>query len=270
VGPGWVAGAPEDYEPTAPSKASESLVDELSKAELWESWVEETILGALRDPAEPDPVPLFDTDERHQVALSDDGGLKRSKTIDRQIRRQGKECVNEDGVRPNGSSGLLYVMYQLSSDAHEGGLSASDVIPRYIGKAEAYGKKNELSANFYNIAHGLEGTRSFARWGDGDYWHVGELSNTVFGRGDKKRVWASELFEQGTRVLKHQVYLWIRAWNPETYRGPYGYPAYLAEAEPLLIGLAHETYPNRLLNHSGVSDESPVKAQEYSFEPVEE
>lgn len=43
--------------------------------------------------------------------------------------------------------------------------------------------------------------------------------------------------------LKEQTYLWIRGWDPEAYPGPYGYPAYLAEVEPLVVGLAYEAWP---------------------------
>ncbi|MFB1064099.1 hypothetical protein [Natrinema sp. H-ect4] len=146
----------------------------------------------------------------------------------------------------------------------------ADVIPRYLGKAEAYGKKNELSANFEEIAFDRNRTGSFARWGDGDYWHIGELSNTMFGRDDLKLAWASELFESGTRRLKEQTYLWIRAWDPATYQGPYGYEAYLAEAEPLLIGLAQDAYPSKLLNYSGAPDDAPVKTREHHFESLAE
>jgi hypothetical protein len=157
-------------------------------------------------------------------------------------------------------------MYQLASDDP----SPEDIIPRYIGKGEAYGKKNELSANFEEIAKDRSGTRSFARWGDGSYWHVGELSNTVFGENSKKLSWASELFEQGTRQLKEQTYLWIRAWDPESYPGPYGYPAYLAEVEALLIGLVYEAYPHKLLNHKEVPETAPANQTEFSFRPISE
>ena len=211
-------------------------------------------------------MPLFDTDEALQVHLTDRDGLKRSAAIDERIRHEGKRCVHESGVRDDSPDGLLYVLYQIegSPDA----VTAADIIPRYIGKGEAYGKKNELSANFTEIAKDRARTESFARWGDGDYWHTGELSNTVFGTGAKKLAWAEELFEQGTRTLDQQLYLWIRAWDPVKYPGPYRHNAYLAEAEALLIGLAYNAYPNQLLNHSGVPDEAPIKNREHHFEPA--
>jgi hypothetical protein len=219
---------------------------------------------------EADPIPLFDTDDRGVVRLNHHDVLRRSDAIDERIRREGKRCVHSAEVNQDGPDGLLYVMYQLAdgSGSH-GEIDATDIIPRYIGKAEAYGKKNELSANFEEIAKDRDATRSFARWGDGNYWHVGELSNTVDGTGSKKTAWAAELFEQGTRRLKRPLYLWIRAWEPYRYPGPYGYPSYLAEVEPLLIGLAYDAYPAQLLNHEGVPDDAPVKRREHSFSSVE-
>jgi len=142
----------------------------------------------------------------------------------------------------------------------------TDVVPRYIKKVKRMGKKNELSANFEEIAKDRSGTRSFARWGDGSYWHVGELSETVFEGESKKLSWVSELFEQGTRQLKEQTYLWIRAWDPEAYSGPYGYPAYLAEVEPLLVGLAYEAWPKYLLNHNEVPEDAPANSREFNFD----
>lgn len=157
-------------------------------------------------------------------------------------------------------------MYQLAGD----GTDPSDIVPRYIGKAEAYGKQNEQSSNFEEIAKDRDATRAFARWGDGDYWHTGELSNTVFGRGDKKLSWASELFEQGTHTLQAQTCLWVRAWDSETCPGPYSYSATLAEVEPLLVGLAYAANPEQLLNHNEVPDDAPANSRDYAFEPADE
>jgi len=266
VGPEWLSGGASKYEPMSPTEQSETELEGKTKTDLWHEWVSDVLLADIHSTTEADPIPLFETDENLQIQLTEKGGLKRSEAIDARIRREGKKCVHETGVTEEGPDGLLYVLYQLGS--HENQIDATDVIPRYIGKAEAYGKKNELSANFTEIAKERDATRSFARWGDGDYWHTGELSNTVFGTGNKKTAWATELFEQGTRQLSEQTYLWIRAWDPDRYRGPYGYDAYLAEAEPLLIGLAYDTYPESLLNHSGVPDDAPVKLTEHQFDPI--
>ncbi|WP_424016185.1 GIY-YIG nuclease family protein (plasmid) [Halorientalis pallida] len=269
VGPNWVAGDTESSndEATRLAPLSGEPATSESKASLWHEWVEKTICRDINDPAEADPIPLFETDDNLVVETKTLGSstvLKRSDAIDERIRREGTRCVHSDGVR-DGESGLLYVMFQLNAENP----SPRDVVPRYIGKGEAYGKKNELSANFEEIAKDHSGTRSFARWGDGSYWHVGELSETVFGETSKKLSWASELFEQGTRQLKQQTYLWIRAWDPDRYPGPYGYPAYLAEVEPLLVGLAYGAWPDHLLNHNEIPGDAPANSREFEFRPVE-
>jgi hypothetical protein len=267
VGPRWLVGGHETSEVTPIDDTSRVLQTEKTKTDLWHEWVDAVVLEDVRDTNEPDPVPLFETDDNLTVQLNRRGGLKRSETIDAMIRREGKRCVHETGVRGDTPDSLLYIMYQLAAGAG-GAPEPTDVVPRYIGKAEAYGKKNELSANFTEIAKDRDATRSFAHWGDGDYWHTGELSNTVFGTDSKKTAWATELFEQETHRLKRQTYLWIRAWDSTSHRGPYGYESSLAEAEPLLIGLAYDASPEQLLNHSGVSSDAPVKTREHHFEPV--
>ncbi|MBX0305698.1 GIY-YIG nuclease family protein [Haloarcula salinisoli] len=262
VGPAWV-----EYIHETPNSELARDVDGLpdTKAGLWDDWLSRTLCRDIADGESSDPIPLFATDENRVVELTERGGLKRSDAIDARIRQEGSKCVTADGVADD-FEGLLYIMYQLDGD----GTDPADLVPRYIGKAEAYGKKNAQSANFEEIAKERDATRAFARWGDGDYWHMGELSNTVFGRGEKKLSWASELFEQGTHQLEDQTYLWVRAWGPETSPGPYGYPATLAEVEPLLVGLAYAAAPGQLLNHNEVPDDAPANRREYTFEPAEE
>lgn len=270
VGTGWVTGdnLPSNKEPTRMAASSAGTMAAENKAELWYRWVDNTICKDIEAPEEADPIPLFETDEDLVVEtklLGSSTILKRSNAIDERIRREGKQCVHSDGVK-EGESGLIYVMYQIVPDIAQP--TPEDIIPRYIGKAEAYGKKNELSANFEEIAKDRSGTRSFARWGDGGYWHVGELSQTVFGEDSKKLSWASELFNQGTRQLQEQTYLWVRAWDPERYPGLYGYPVYLAELEPLLVGLAYEVWPEQLLNHNEVPGDAPANNRKFEFQPV--
>jgi len=173
-------------------------------------------------------------------------------------------------IKPREASGsspeAVHVMYQLANDGPD--ISSADVVPRYIGKAEVYGKKRELSSNFVEIANERNATRSFARWGDGDYWHVGELSMAIHGDDERKVHWADALFEPGTRRLRNPTYLWVRAWNPDADLGPYGVPALLAEVEPQLIGLAYDAFPEQLLNKEGTPDDASIHTGDASFEPA--
>ncbi|WP_237561218.1 GIY-YIG nuclease family protein [Halococcus sediminicola] len=240
---------------------------ENSKAELWDHWLEKYVYTDLTDESTADPIPLFATDEQLTVERTDTGRLKRSAAIDERIRTEGKKCVHAGGLREDGYEGVIYLMYQLEDFEER---SRPSIVPRYIGKAEAYGKKNELSANFTEIAAERSSTRSFARWGDGDYWHIGELSMALFENDSRKVAWASELFEPGTHRLKEQTYLWVRAWEQGVDTGPYGYEAYLAELEPQLIGVAQASHPKQLLNKSNVPDDAPINSAEFSFEGVQE
>ena len=265
VGPEWV-----DLNDEMPSEEARMVQDTPTvgvtgndKKALWLEWVDRTIRREIYGVEQADPIPLFETDEDLTVALTESGHLKRSEAIEARIRTEGKKCVDADGVK-EGQSGLLYVLYQLDSRNP----TPKEIVPRYIGKAEAYGKKNELSANFEEIAKERAGTQKFARWGDGNAYHVGELTNTVFGDDSKKHSWASELFEQETHRLKAQTYLWVRAWDNETYPSPYGYPAYLAEAEPLLIGVAYAAFPEMLLNHNEVPEGAPANTRLFEFQPA--
>ncbi|WP_243700505.1 hypothetical protein [Halorussus pelagicus] len=212
--------------------------------------MEDYLLNDIRDSEVGDPIPLFDTDEELRVRLNEKERLKRSAQIDTRIRQEGKRCVHENGIRESGHDGLLYVMYQLDAPASDA--TPADIIPRYIGKTESYGKKRELNSNLEEIAYEWNGTRSFARWGDGDDWHVGELSMAFTNEDDKKAHWKDALFEPESRKLTQQTYLWIRAWSSDDDVGPYGVPATVAEVEPLLIGLAHRAYPEQLLNKDGI------------------
>ncbi|WP_254279973.1 GIY-YIG nuclease family protein [Haloarcula marina] len=250
-GPGWVDDV--DAEPAPTVDLSDSSVPHdpsLSKAQRWYNWVEQSLLADLQDAGTADPISLFETDSSGEVALTEDGRLKRSAAIDERIRREGRKCVDADGLRPDGYDGLLYVMFQLDGPVEAA--TPVDVIPRYIGKAEASGKKRAMSANFDEIAYRRDGTRSFARWGDGDFWHVGELSMALLGDDDRKAHWAEALFAPDSRRLRRPTYLWVRAWHSEDDVGPYGLSTTLAAVEPQLIGLAHAAAPERLLNQEGV------------------
>ncbi|WP_254532858.1 GIY-YIG nuclease family protein [Natrinema gelatinilyticum] len=265
VGQGWFTTDSPLASTADSTPQDEPRPTQSSKGDLWTQWLEAHVYPDFVDESTADPIPLFETDDQLQVELTDLGRLKRSATIDERIRAEGRKCVHSDGVKDNGYEGLLYLMYQLAeSDEHDRPM----VVPRYVGKAEAYGKKRELSSNFTEIASERDVTRSFARWGNGDYWHVGELSMALFEDDTRKLPWASELFEQGTHRLKEQTYLWTRAWNQEQHTGLYGYDAYLAEVEPQLIGVAQAAYPDHLLNKSDVPDDAPIKTAEYRFESV--
>ncbi|MFE5321668.1 hypothetical protein ACFQ88_23475 [Paenibacillus sp. NPDC056579] len=89
--------------------------------------------------------------------------LKRSKLMETAII----ETI-ESNLKDNRWEGIIYVM---------GKDVANSFIPLYIGKAEKMGVKNELSANIRNIRRNQH---TFARWGDGVAYHIGDLSQALF------------------------------------------------------------------------------------------
>ncbi|ELZ00297.1 hypothetical protein C482_08848 [Natrialba chahannaoensis JCM 10990] len=261
AGPDWVPEEPDavvDMDSDEQVLQFDNQFESASKADRWYEWLSDYLIADIHDENTADPIPLFETTEDLEVK-SEDGVLNRSETIDGRIRREGKRCIDENGVPESDCDGLLYMMYQLEKPVDE--LTAKRVIPRYIGKAEVYGKKKQLSSNFTEIARDRNSTNSFARWGDGNYWHVGELSNTLNGDDKKKLHWVEALFEPESRTLSQQTYLWVHAWNREEDAGPYGTPATLAEVEALLIGTAYDAYPDQLLNKSGTPDHAPIKSE---------
>lgn len=90
----------------------------------------------------------------------------------------------------------------------------------------------------------------------------------LFDGDARKRLWANELFDAGTRRLTDDVYLWVHAIDPTTDVGPYGYYTHLAAIEPLLIGAAYDAAPAQLLNKDGVPDDAPANTRDPEFEPV--
>ncbi|WP_121744924.1 GIY-YIG nuclease family protein [Natronorubrum halophilum] len=258
AGSEWVASeAPLSARPSADGK-SKPVQRFTTKTGCWRDWVSDYMLTDIQNEERSDPVPLFDVTDDLQVHVNDDGILERSAEIDTCIRQEGKKCVDDSGVLEDGCDGLLYVMYHLETSPEQA--TPSDVVPRYIGKAETYGKKRELSSNFTEIAYDRNSTRSFARWGGGNYWHVGELSMALAGEDERKQHWVQALFDSDSQTLSQQTYLWVHAWSVEDDIGPYGTPATLAEVEPLLIGTAYDAYPGEFLNKSGVPDVAPIKA----------
>lgn len=173
-----------------------------TKEEIWQEWT-----GCYIDTASP--VPLFETEENLTVQYNHYGKddrriLKRSEEMESLVREEGRKVINDWETTDDSYEGLIYLMYWLEGN---------DVVPLYVGKAGKYGRDGEgLSANL----RGLRGssTGKFARWGDGHYYHIGNLSAIVFdhdkNQKQKYEKWADQLFEEG-RQLRQQTYFWTKA-----------------------------------------------------------
>lgn len=127
------------------------------------------------------------------------------------------------------------------------------MVPLYVGKAGKYGRDGEsLSNNMANLRGGS--TSEFARWGDGHYYYVGNLSAILFNHDKNQKTkyqnWADRLFEEG-RTLKRPVYFWTRAWRSDDTGLYHDFEVSLEELEYQIIGLASDLYSDKLLNKEG-------------------
>ena len=103
--------------------------------------------------------------------------------------------------------------------------------------------------------------KSFARWGDGHQYHIGDLSAaTLTGYPVKKiqpeyRNWSQSLFRvtpTDRPVLKAPVYFWAKAWKPTNVSIWREFsPTRLTFLEYQLIGVASTLFPSDLLNEEG-------------------
>src|SRR5262245_30846537 len=152
----------------------------------------------------------------------------------------------EAGLIQESWQGLLYVM---------GWGSRSDFRPLYVGKAERKGVRHDLSANLANIR---TNRHRFARWGDGVAYHIGDLSQSLFGfkayrpATRKYKKWAARLFETfDPPRLRERVSLYLAPW-PDGSAGPSGLAGSLAAVEKEVIALASVQFADCLLNVDGV------------------
>lgn len=212
------------------------------KQDLWQGW-------ANRYVNTESPTPLFETDNNLTVPFKNYGQndrriLKRSEEMEKRVRSEGRKVINDWETADDTYQGLIYLMYWIED---------GDMVPLYVGKAGKYGRDGEgLSANL----RGLRGTSTgkFARWGDGHYYHIGNLSAVIFDheKNQKRKYekWADRLFEEDNR-LRHQTYFWTRAWRQDDVGLFHDANTSLEELERHLIELISDLYTDLLLNTDG-------------------
>lgn len=191
-------------------------------------------------------VPLFATDRSLVVETKLSGPEER-----RLLRRSAKmeEAVIEmveEGLKNPLWQGLLYVM---------GWGEGATFRPLYVGKAERAGVKHPLSVNLANIR---TNRHMFARWGDGVAYHIGDLSQALFGwkaylpPSKKYKRWVSVLFVSADPPrLREVVTLYLAPWV-EGNRGASGLTWSLPAVEKEVIALASVQFGDSLLNVDGV------------------
>lgn len=208
-------------------------------------------MSALREWLSRTPhrlVPLFDTDGQnvrtHLVGASQRRMVRRHSEMEATV----VELV-ESGLAQAGFQGLLYIMGW--------GATVQRFMPLYVGKAARAGKKHALSQNMVNLRGDK---RKFARWGDGNAYHIGDLSQVLFGwpaykePDEKYRRWAQMLFLDASKAevpkLREEVYLALVPWLVSSTT-PSDKRATVEEAEEELIDLALGEFEAVVLNVVG-------------------
>lgn len=192
-------------------------------------------------------VQLFDhgADLVVQTRLAGRDGDRRLLRRSEQMEAAVVEIVSRGLTEPDWE-GLLYVM---------GWGEGEDFRPLYIGMARRWGKTpGKVSANLI----GIERDRGkFARWGDGNAYHIGDLSQALFGWraykpvGQKYERWAEVLFAEPARArLREPVGLVLVPWRRGSV-GPDGRPGGLPEVEDAAIELAQAEFEDIVLNVRG-------------------
>lgn len=152
----------------------------------------------------------------------------------------------ESGLSDPDWYGFLYVMFTGAEET---------LIPRYIGKAEKKGVKNDVSVNLVRLR---TDPSKFGRWGYNSAYHLGELSHAVLGDAFKPGKhksnygrWRDALFASVVPpILREPVFIHLVPWRSGA-RGPSGMVGSVAAVEYELIALAAAAYPSELLNTQG-------------------
>jgi hypothetical protein len=147
--------------------------------------------------------------------------------------------------------GLLYMM--LWKDA------PASVTPLYIGRANKFGSKGQISANLRHIRTNVG---FFARWGTSRDYHIGELSAACC-QGDLSkpikrhyRLWAARLFNDdlpsANPTMSRPAYFWAMPWGTscQSVRLDLNSNPLVSE-ERSLISVASALFPDVLLNIQG-------------------
>lgn len=200
-------------------------------------------------------VPLFHTGDGLTVETREKGAGKRLLCRSPEMEQAIIKLVDQGLTEPSWA-GLLYVMAWGSRQS---------LRPLYIGKADRYGKTpGKLSANLASLA---TDKGKFARWGDGNAYHIGDLSQAVFGwsaykdAGQKYERWAEILFSGKSPLrLREPTSLLLVPWH-DGFRGPRGIPCPLEEAEAQAIDLAVEEFEDVVLNVQGETWWAPAASQ---------
>ena len=202
-------------------------------------------------------VPLFATDGDRNVNTKEIGSktkrsiLVRHEKMENLMLRETDILIRDWHSKSHEYDGLIYMMHRYDAD--------DQIVPLYIGKAEAIGRGDgNLSANIANLHRDKS---KFARWGDNYAYHIGDLSAAILPGHQPQKInpkyleWGSRLFVTAPTdrpKLKHDIYFWAKAWRKSDISiWQELSPTRLAFLEYLLIGVASTLFDGSLLNYEG-------------------
>lgn len=128
-----------------------------SKADLWATWIERTLIQDIHDPARPDPVPFLTTG---------DGALTTTDALDRY--RYGKN----DGE-------YLYLIYLADEPIH----NASNLTPVYVGESRTIGSRIYQHYKKLNESLPIDDWEDDGSWGNfSKYDHIAAVRDAAESR----------------------------------------------------------------------------------------
>lgn len=198
-------------------------------------------------------VPLFDASSDLTVGTRELRPGKQLVCRSRLMEEAILEAVRQGLERPSWR-GLLYMMVWGTRESFR---------PLYIGKAGRFGKtEGQLSGNLKNLGRDKS---KFARWGDGNDYHIGDLSHALYGweayRPPTRKYlhWAEVLFVERTPLrLREQTSFFLIPWD-EGFCDADGVACTLETAESKAIALGMQEFGATMLN--GRSDDFRIPRQ---------
>lgn len=213
-------------------------------------------------------VPLFDTSYNENELKTQElsgGAIRVCRSIEMEelVRKEVEKVHNAFTRNPENFDydGLIYFIYTYSKyiERKNGSdlIFDDDIIPIYIGKTETIGRNGTYSENIKNV-HKMQNKNKFARWGDGNAYHIGYLSNVLLPNKQKPQKkylkWAEFFFESRNNQslepieLRFPIFFWIKAWHKNDNGVILNLPCSIPFLERQLITVANILYPDYILN----------------------
>lgn len=245
-------------------KQSDKLdsINNLKLLDLWREWNNKYIKKRK--------IPLFEaTSKWNEIKIHELSGesirVCRSFEMEELVSKEVEKVFNAFTNSPDNFDydGLIYLVYTYGKYVEKKKdidlIFDEDIIPIYIGKTETIGRNGTYSVNIKNV-HKKQNKKKFARWGDGNDYHIGDLSNVLLPNKlkpqKKYQKWAEFFFEPRNKQsldpikLRFPIFFWIKAWHKNDNGIIMNLPCSIPFLERQIITLTSMLYPNFILNIS--------------------